>query len=523
MRTRRTLSLLAVGCAAHALSACSDGSSDTDPATPGVPVAEPQEIRSFASVQEIFDRSCNFSTCHSAVTRAGGLILDHQEASYQGLVDVEPNDPEARSLGLKRVAPGNPPDSYLIRKLRGQGPGSAMPQGSRALADATIAIIEDWIDRGAPPSEVECATADVVCDGMPLPTDEFAWAPEPALEPPPPGKGLQFYSPPRDLEPGEEWETCYAFRVDASTLPTRNLKRQLYRMHQGSHHLLVYMYFGSHPDDFAEGYYDCFAGQCTDPADCPADTDSAQFPIGGTQVAGTEYQVEYPAGLGVPLLGEETVIVANVHYTNPFLPAQRIYGESWINFEFYEVDEMKAVLDGIFAINSRDLIVEPYETKTISRVWTPRSFLTREPTDAAIFQLFGHMHKRGRLFTIDLVTDSEDTEIYRTTSWDHSPVQDYDPPYLRVSKEQGLRWSCTHTNGVAGNPAQPPKRCHEGCRVCGWDEATRTCVFTRDDSGRVYQEGEPMPLAFGPLADDDMCNMFGYFIRAADLPALGLE
>jgi hypothetical protein len=32
--------------------------------------------------------------------------------------------------------------------------------------------------------------------------------------------------------------------------------------------------------------------------------------------------------------------------------------------------------------------------------------------------------------------------------------------------------------------------------------------------------GEPMPLVFGLLADDDMCNMFGYFIDQTDLPKL---
>jgi len=33
-----------------------------------------------------------------------------------------------------------------------------------------------------------------------------------------------------------------------------------------------------------------------------------------------------------------------------------------------------------------------------------------------------------------------------------------------------------------------------------------------DSEARVYQEGDPMPLVFGELADDDMCNMFGYFL-----------
>jgi hypothetical protein len=37
---------------------------------------------------------------------------------------------------------------------------------------------------------------------------------------------------------------------------------------------------------------------------------------------------------------------------------------------------------------------------------------------------------------------------------------------------------------------------------------------------RVYPLGEPMPVIFGELADDDMCNMFGYYIHQEDLAKL---
>src|SRR4029450_10773959 len=102
---------------------------------------------------------------------------------------------------------------------------------------------------------------------------------------------------------------------------------------------------------------------------------------------------------------DNAVMIANLHYTNPFQPQQDIYGEGWINLYFHKPDEFKAILDGIFAINSQDLIVEPYTTKTIHRLWRPRSFLGGGATDAAVFQLFGHMHKRGREFNIDYVDD----------------------------------------------------------------------------------------------------------------------
>jgi hypothetical protein len=254
-----------------------------------------------------------------------------------------------------------------------------------------------------------------------------------------------------------------------------------------------------------------------------------------------------------------------------------------LNLNVHEPGEFKVILNGIFAINSGDLIVEPYQTKTINRVWHPRDFITRQPADAAIFQLFGHMHKRGREFEIKLVDapctgdcnnddkcvvnelvtgvnialgqseantcvnfdtnfDSkvgveelvagvnvavrgcqreQEIPIYRTTAWDLAPIQDYSAPYLEVDRNEGLRWSCTHQNGrLLGNgeedPTYPAKKCHEGCGACGWNAETRTCRFTRDRSNRVFNEGEPMPLVFGLLADDDMCNMFGYFIKQSD-------
>jgi hypothetical protein len=321
-------------------------------------------------------------------------------------------------------------------------------------------------------------------------------------------------------------------------------------MHPGSHHLLLYGYFGANPDQWTlNQFFPCFAGNCLNGEDCPEDSAYLMLPIGGTQVAGTRYEVKYPNGVGIPTLGPNVVLVANLHYTNPFQPAQPIYGEAWLNLDFHAPGEFRAILDGIFAINAGDLFVEPYTSRTISRIWKPRSIIDRAEADAAIFQLFGHMHKRGTEFRIDYVRDgactnggalcgndadcrggtcvrgpnAEDTTIYYTTRWDHAPVVDFPAPYFRVNKDEGLRWTCTHVNGVEGDPSRPPKKCTEGCRVCGWDDATSTCIFNRGGVSRSYQPGEPMPVVFGELADDDMCNMFGYFIKKESLPNIGLE
>jgi hypothetical protein len=587
-------------------------------------------VRPFKTIQQVFTQSCALPTCHSAIAREGDLVLESEELSWESLVDHASTHEDAVEMGLLRVKSGDPEQSFLMRKLRNLGPGDAMPQGTPALSDAILDMIEDWIARGAHTTDEECpALADAtpsaaaaiskeidvrvgrhsghvhtVCDDAPIPGD-YVWKPEEPLEPPLADEGIQIYVPKKDIPAGTEWETCYAVKLDwgqvaqnvgyaPGSLPV--IEQQVYRMHQGSHHLLVYAYWGPTPQGWKlNEFFPCFAANCLEenPDDCPPDANDWTLPIGGTQVAGTHYTVNYPEGVGLPVLSANTVIIANLHYTNPFQPPQPTYGEAWINMSFYKPGEFKALLDGIFAVNYRDLLVEPYESKLMSNIWKPRSILNGQPADAAVFQLFGHMHKRGQLFDIDFVRDgacsasgalcgrdsdcackpyesscvegqtcvrgplAEDARLYHTTKWDHAPVQDYPKPFLEVDRDQGLRWTCNMVNGVAGDPTRPPKRCHAGCNSCEWRAERSQCVFEReiclnyvdlpcttDDDcpdgrscedidcnapggsaanrhcARVYDEGDPIPLVFGELADDDMCNMFGYYVRQENVPLL---
>ncbi len=510
-------------------------------------------VRPFKSIQQVFTQSCAFSSCHSAVARKGDLVLEHEDLSWDSLVGRVPDNADAKAMGVLRVVPGDPANSFLVRKLRGLGPGDPMPQGGSQLSADIIHMVEDWIARGAPTSEQDCAPppstggqgSHVVtygsdstdCGDVTIPTGNYVWEPQPPLEAPAPDEGIQLYVPQRPVDPGTEWETCYTFQPDISDLPTNVIKRQEYRMHAGSHHLLLYMYLGDHPEQYKQGFWPCFAANCTNPGDCPEDSWN-KIPIGGTQVAGTRYIVNYPKGVGLPIL--RPVIIANLHYTNPFQPQQEIYGEAWINLYVHEPGEAKVVLDGIFGIAAP--FVEPFQTAVTTGKWKPRNIITRNPVDAAVFQLFGHMHKRGREFTVDVVqrdtcTDTgmcnrsgkecatsddcdpeKSTEIYRTTQWDNAPVQEYGFPYLQVNKNEELDWQCVHENGRVGDPNYPPKKCSVNCNSCGWNADDQKCHF---QDGRVFDLGEPMPLIFGELADDDMCNLFGYFIPTAALDRIG--
>ena len=73
------------------------------------------------------------------------------EEAARETVLTELKQSDILAASLKRVAPGDPTNSYLYRKITGVGiTGDRMPQGGPYLSDAQIALVRDWIRRGAP-------------------------------------------------------------------------------------------------------------------------------------------------------------------------------------------------------------------------------------------------------------------------------------------------------------------------------------------------------------------------------------
>ena len=97
---------------------------------------------------QVFTPMC--SGCHSGPTSdnlPSGMNLSSAAASHDALVNVA-----SLQVALDRVEPGQPDNSYLIRKLEG-GPdisGSRMPQGGPFLDQETVDMIRQWISDGAP-------------------------------------------------------------------------------------------------------------------------------------------------------------------------------------------------------------------------------------------------------------------------------------------------------------------------------------------------------------------------------------
>ena len=95
---------------------------------------------------EVFTPTCAALGCHDPLGHQENMILTAGR-SFANSVGVT----SSQNPGLKRVAPSDPANSYLYRKITGSGiTGDRMPQGGPFLTDAQIKLVRDWIRRGAP-------------------------------------------------------------------------------------------------------------------------------------------------------------------------------------------------------------------------------------------------------------------------------------------------------------------------------------------------------------------------------------
>lgn len=134
--------------AALASAACDEKLSDLAGPTPNLQPTLSSIQREIFNVSDATGRlAC--TQCHSNAGRnpSGGMNL-LEGVAYQSLVGVA----STGKPGAIRVVPGNPDNSYLLKKLLGSSDivGARMPRGNGPyLTAGQISIIRRWIELGA--------------------------------------------------------------------------------------------------------------------------------------------------------------------------------------------------------------------------------------------------------------------------------------------------------------------------------------------------------------------------------------
>lgn len=148
------LALGLVGCPADD----GNGSSCSDYSPPAGFDATQPAVSFSKDVMPIFGQSCAFSTCHgSTVGNANGVFLGKDAARVHAAIVGVKGDELAT---MPFVTPGNPRESYLMRKMDGSqcaldaqcAGGScqgSMPKNEEPLDLATRDKVRRWIAQGA--------------------------------------------------------------------------------------------------------------------------------------------------------------------------------------------------------------------------------------------------------------------------------------------------------------------------------------------------------------------------------------
>jgi hypothetical protein len=399
---------------------------------------------------------CDVATCHGSLNSAH---LDLRPgASYTQLVNVAADNPVAAAAGKDRVTPGDSVASFLSQKLHGTmdsgaGEGSQMPLVGGPLSAQEIALIDGWIDAGAPQAgEVEGAPC--------LPP--ITYSPAPALTPPAGGYQLLLNGP--VLQPGQEQEGC--MWVPVPNAADFDVGKWEYSLNPGTHHFAIFEWSGNGTPTtnvWTPGDFGCFSG--------------ANF---GNNISGTPqapYYIDaYPSGVARRLVAGR-YLGLNAHYYNTFTVPIQI--KVWINMYPYSGPTPRLAttivdIDDTFGIN-----IPPFTAQVFPPAGQPRARWTNTTGGPVnVIMLGGHMHYRGVRFT---VWNSIGTKLYESFNWAHPNTRLFSPPLVLAAGDY-FDYECFYDNGI-------------------------------DRPVRTNAQGNPVYLNFGVSAEDAMCIVTGSYYQ----------
>lgn len=198
----------------------------------------------FDQVYAIFQNNCTNSGCHNGATSGEIDFSKSKTQVFSQLVNVDASNFEAKQAGYKRIDPGYPSNSVLLKKIATDSWDSYLeleesiaddikPLNMETLAHEEIELVRQWILHGAR-ANTQDVDPQVLFDyynGKGAPRLEIPEAP--ATE-----EGYQIRLGPFFLEPEEELEIFKKHRL------TRDIDEEIHKIevvfNDESHHFILY-------------------------------------------------------------------------------------------------------------------------------------------------------------------------------------------------------------------------------------------------------------------------------------------
>lgn len=221
--------------------------------------AKAQSTSTYQQVYSIFQAKC--IACHNYGTFAGQLNLDMPPSQmYSNIVGKNPVNPTALARGDKRIDPGYPHRSFLMRKINTgldadngiaqPAEGAVMPSPPNPpLSNYEKELIQQWILYGAPQTGLVVDTSLINTfytvggiNSVPVPLT------------PPVSNGFQIHVGKIFMKPKSETEIFLKYNPKlADTIEINRIK--LAQSIQ-SHHFVIYKFYPGQANPYPEGFRD---------------------------------------------------------------------------------------------------------------------------------------------------------------------------------------------------------------------------------------------------------------------------
>lgn len=403
----------------------------------------------FTSVRALFNANCT-NGCHNTASPTGNLDLTGTDAEvYQRLVNATPTNPAAAARNWKRIKPGYPDRSFLLRKCNNNlyqnagidaaDLGSPMPSYPQpAMQPQEIELIRQWVYKGAPQTGT---VVNINTINTYYTEGGINSVPNPPPVPTEPG-AFQLHLGKIFLEPQTEVE--YFIKYDLELADFIRVNRLDLHMAPQSHHFILYKLVPNAVNFFPEGL------RLQNPLNGAGSSSGYNTMVNAWQIS---YDTYLPQGTAYKWDGG-SVLDMNFHLRN-YSTDSILASEVYINVYTVPNTTDDEIMYSDLITNTN--IAIPNNNQPVT--FTVSDYLPSETRYWNLWQLTSHTHKYGKDYDLFTRTASgqQGEQIYEGFydidytfnqgyyNFSHPPIRQFEPLY-QLNPRLGMIQQATFQN-----------------------------------------------------------------------------
>jgi hypothetical protein len=336
------------------------------------------------------------------------------------------------------------------------------------------------------------------------------------LEPPPTGQGFQVATEDIQVEPGNEVQDCYFFKVSdlikRGSLPAdqaANLHRIQIAQREGSHHMNIFRVRTIVGLDPAKG---AIQKGVNGQGECFKSPNWADWPLIANSQQDGQLDWTFPDGVANALQPDEWIML-QTHYVNATSQKTPEGAHVTVNFWTLPKEQVKDQMGTLFATKQSIRICQS-SPKPISFNGSC-NFNNTDPVH--VIGANAHFHSRGRDFEM-FKWDGESTttppaadRFYQSQAWDDPPMSHSPELDIELPVDSGVYYTCSF-EWTQPDPAV-------GCEGLNKIDKEKLMAPKPDGTPGLTEEEADAQLdccyRFGPIVEkNEHCNIFAYFYPA---------